>query len=302
MFFAACAAPCIAVCATPGSSVPPDEETPPRRPTTKTSGMPGNREIGLHETRPARSSGTPSVATSGEAATPAAHTIVPASSRSVPSITPCASMCVTATPSRISMPSRRQRFDARPVADSREMSPAGRLASTSTMRARDVSIDRNSSRSVWRAISASVPASSTPVGPPPTSTNVSSSPLPRGIGLRARLARTRAGGAGESSIASSSVFSPGANGSHSAWPKYAWRRAAGDDQIVVRRATPPSASSTRRAATSIARRLAKQHAHVPGARAGSIGSARRCRRARASRSRPDIAAVERRDGCGDRAA
>ena len=38
-------------------------------------------------------------------------------------------------------------------------------------------------RSVWRAISASVPASSTPVGPPPTTANVSQAARARGIGL-----------------------------------------------------------------------------------------------------------------------
>ena len=80
-------------------------------------------------------------------------------------------------------------------------------ASISTMRAALVSIDRNSSRSVWRAISASVPASSTPVGPPPTSTNVSSSrcraaSFSRSARSKASRIRRRI------SSASSSVFNP----------------------------------------------------------------------------------------------
>ena len=49
------------------------------------------------------------------------------------------------------------------------------IASTSTIRTSVGSIERKSRRSVWRAISPSAPASSTPVGPPPTTTNVSHS-------------------------------------------------------------------------------------------------------------------------------
>jgi len=45
--------------------------------------------------------------------------------------------------------------------------------STKRMRAWDGSMDRNSWESVSRAISARAPANSTPVGPPPTTTNVS---------------------------------------------------------------------------------------------------------------------------------
>ena len=51
------------------------------------------------------------------------------------------------------------------------------------MRADSVWIDRKSSLSVRRAISASAPASSTPVGPPPMMTKVSSRRLGRGVGF-----------------------------------------------------------------------------------------------------------------------
>ncbi len=80
------------------------------------------------------------------------------------------------------------------------------------------SIERKSRRRVSRAISPIWPASSTPVGPAPTTTNVSHAARPSGsssasaasnaVRMRRRI-----------SIASSRVLRPGASGSHSSWPK-----------------------------------------------------------------------------------
>ena len=79
---------------------------------------------------------------------------------------------------------------------------------------------RNSRGSVWRAISASVPASSTPVGPPPITTKRNhcrrrSPSASRSAASNARSTRARI------ASASSSVFRPGACTAQSSWPKYA---------------------------------------------------------------------------------
>jgi len=70
-----------------------------------------------------------------------------------------------------------------------------------------------------RAISATAPASSTPVGPPPTITKVShaarrSGSISRSAASKASRMRRRM------SRASSIVLSPGANRAQSSWPKY----------------------------------------------------------------------------------
>jgi len=89
-------------------------------------------------------------------------------------------------------------------------------------RALDELMRRKSRIMVWRAISDSAPASSTPVGPPPTSTNVSS--RRRRAGSGSRSARSKASRIRRRiSSASSRVFSPGASFSHASWPKYACR-------------------------------------------------------------------------------
>ena len=85
----------------------------------------------------------------------------------LPSITPCASMPDDPRAFAHLDAKPRQRLGARRPAAARERGEHRGPASTITMRARDVSMARNSCLSVWRAISASVPASSTPVGPPP---------------------------------------------------------------------------------------------------------------------------------------
>jgi len=97
-------------------------------------------------------------------------------------------------------------------------------------------------------MSAMAPASSTPVGPPPTITKVRWGRCARDA-LRSLPTRRQGGCGGRISVACSSVFSPGANSSHSdarsscAWPRKARMRKS--------QAKPmPSASVARFAARS----------------------------------------------------
>ena len=101
----------------------------------------------------------------------------------------------------------------------REMRPeAAAPASTSTTRAVAESMLRKSRTIALRASSAMAPASSTPVGPPPTMTKVSSLRRSSGSSVTSacsKAARMRA----RISVASPIVFRPGAASSHSSWPK-----------------------------------------------------------------------------------
>ena len=76
---------------------------------------------------------------------------------------------------------------------------------------------RNSRASVERASSAMAPASSTPVGPPPTTTKVSS----RAISAESGWLSAHSNALNSRSLivsASSSVFSTVACAAHSSWP------------------------------------------------------------------------------------
>ena len=77
---------------------------------------------------------------------------------------------------------------------------------------------RKSFASVKRLISPIAPASSTPVGPPPTITNVSSARW-RARSLSFSASSNASSTRRRISVACSIVFRPGANGSHSSWPK-----------------------------------------------------------------------------------
>ena len=92
---------------------------------TEISGWPASERSGSTVTRPARSSGAPRVAPSGEAATPAAQMTVFAARRSSPTCTPSASTPLTWRPS--------QTLDAQALElEPRFLptGPAGRRAST----------------------------------------------------------------------------------------------------------------------------------------------------------------------------
>jgi hypothetical protein len=78
---------------------------------------------------------------------------------------------------------------------------------------------RKSWRSVCREISPRVPASSTPVGPPPTTTKVSHGARRLSFGSRSAASKAKKIRLRISS-ASSMVLRPGATLSHSGWPKY----------------------------------------------------------------------------------
>ena len=158
---------------------------------------------------------------SGDAATPAAHRTV--SDAIVVDPDRARVPATRRSRSSWSAPRRRAAPDraARPRAGLRER----RSGSTARLRAAGSSREpgskcRKSRASDCREISASAPAISTPVGPPPITTNVSSARPLRGS--LSRSARSNASSTRRRiSSASSSVFSPGATRRHSSWPKYA---------------------------------------------------------------------------------
>ena len=188
--FAAAARPCwMATGERPGSGFPVWCVKTERSPITKTSGCPGIERSGSTIARPARSTGDAEGArerrrrdAGGPENRARGETLGPDVAR-------------RPRPRR----SRETRSGPRPrdrakssSAARRELSGryAGRMrgpASTSTMRASRGSIERKSLTRTWREISAIAPASSTPVGPPPTTTNVSRSLLAGRVGLALRL-------------------------------------------------------------------------------------------------------------------
>ena len=185
---------------------------------------------GPTSTRPARSVSAPAafatVRANVDAVTPAAHSTVRVGIDSSPSAettrTCRSSMSITRVFVRTVTPSR---SSWRCAEAERSGGYGGRIrsiASTRTIRASWGWIERKSWRSDCRAISPSAPASSTPVGPPPTSTNVihsrrRSGSASRSAASNAMRIRRRI------SVASSMVLSPGAIGAHSGWSKYEWR-------------------------------------------------------------------------------
>ena len=105
-------------------------------------------------------------------------------------------------------------------------------------------IDRKSRLSVSFAISPSAPASSTPVGPPPTTTNV--------IHSARRLATCSRSAASKAMrilrricVASSIDLRPAANSRHLSCPKYEWRAPVATISVSYA-IGPPSDSATSR--------------------------------------------------------
>ena len=142
-------------------------------------------------TRPARSSGTPSAAASGLGRTPAPHSTVPASSVSPPTRTPDASIDSTLTPVRTSTPRSSSCARARSDSGGSNGVRIRSAISTSTTRTALRSSRLKSTARMSRDRSAIAPASSTPVGPPPTTTNVSRRCRSRGIGRALRAFQRR---------------------------------------------------------------------------------------------------------------
>ncbi len=175
MILATCLPICIAAGETPGTGLPSASSTSAMSPMAKISGCCGRLKSGFTFTRPALSSSTPSCWVSGVAETPAAQRIVPARMISpVTSSTSPARMAFTCSAVRTCTPSFSSWRCA--LADK----SGGKCASTRgepsmrMMRACVGSMCRKSPAKTVRASSAKAPASSTPVGPPPTMTMVKS--------------------------------------------------------------------------------------------------------------------------------
>ncbi len=197
-------------------------------PTTNTSGCPGSVRSGLTAIRPARSSGAPvcseSVLASALAWTPAAQILVTDSIRSVRSslnftVSPRSSTSVTIAPSITSTPSPSSSF----LVFSPSLAPNGGstcpAASTSSTRALSEEMARKSRLRVRRDSSAIWPAISTPVGPAPTTTNVSRWSVGRPC-IAASSASSKAPKIRpRSSSASSMLFMPGAYSAKWSLPK-----------------------------------------------------------------------------------
>ena len=137
----------------------------------------------------------------------------------LPSIaTPRSSTCVTGVPSITSTPIRFNFFRVLRASDSGKVASILGAASIRIMRAEFVSICRKSEASALCASSAIAPAISTPVGPAPTSTNVSSSCTFCGsVSISAASKASKM--SRRIDVASIIDFSPGASCSHSGCPK-----------------------------------------------------------------------------------
>ena len=187
-------------------------------PITKIFGFPGTVRSDSTMTLPDSSVSEPTHCPAGDATTPAAQITVAAKILSPPIVTPSLSHPVTGEPRRTVTPSFSS--DWRAYSDS-DASKAGRTrgpASTRITWALRGSMRRKSAARVKWASSAMVPASSTPVGPPPTMTNrMSRSSLVPSVVVSAfsKAIRIRR----RTSVASSIVFRPDAAAAQSSWPK-----------------------------------------------------------------------------------
>ena len=278
-------------------------------PRTNTSGWPGSVQSGCDDDAPGAIERRPGRFATAlrRAATPARpRPTAPCASGSAPaspsrvSVTPCASTPVTVAPVNGVTPSRSSSAAAAWPTDR----VVGRQDAVRRLDEQDRGRRRVDAaevcRSVWLAISASAPASSTPVGPPPTTTNVSQrlhavGSASRSAASKARSTRRRI------SVASSIVFSPGAT----ALP-------LGVAEVVV-----PSRRSRRSASRTAPRRrsrttsrcsevevdhLAEQHRRVALPARARAQRRRRCWPATGRRSPPDRAAAGRGGSCGGRSA
>jgi hypothetical protein len=255
---------CMATGATPGSTSadPSGWRTLTMSPSASTSGWPGTERSPSTARRPARSTSIPacwaSMPASGEAVTPAAQMMVRVAMRSVLSsarrtVTLCASTSTTDSPSRPVTPRLSSERSALAERLSGKLVSTRSSASTSRMRAVRGSMLRKSPRTS-RAISAIWPAISTPVGPAPTTTKVSSSAWSAGSGSSS--AASKAARMWRRMVsAPSSDLSSAACSCHSSWPKYEYCEPPETISVsyssasgAVPRATSPS--TTRRAARS----------------------------------------------------
>ena len=168
--------------------------------------------------RPARSMVVPSIFTTGDAATPAVQSTVALGIRSPAAMTPCSSTLSTFTPVKISTPSFLSRLAAFFDKDSAKVGRTRAPPSSNRIRLLAGSILRKFPRRVTETNCAIEAASSTPVGPPPTRTNVI---------WRARSFSSSVDSASSKALrilvrivsASLRLLRPGANRANSSWPK-----------------------------------------------------------------------------------
>ena len=201
---------------------------------TKTSGCPGRSGRARRRTRPARSSGTPSVRAERRGRHPrrpehrprrdplaADGHPVGVDGRDQPPVR-------TSTPRRTSCLLRLLRELAGCKAGSTRGDPSSRMtcACVGSMR-------RKSFASACRAISQSDAGSSTPVGPAADDDERQPGFLPRRDRSRARPPRRPRAPGGGSPARPRSLLSPGANGLPLVVAEVRVRRAGGDDQVVV---------------------------------------------------------------------
>ncbi len=217
---------------------------------TKISGWPGIERSGSTTTRPARSSGTPSERASGDASDAGRPEDGPGGDPVAAHDDAVGRRCRSRRrPSRTSTPSARA--PPGPSARAPRERPGGCAARPRRGRCGRRAGRSTGSRtpSTCREISAIAPASSTPVGPPPTRTKVSSArrrpgSVSRSAFSKARRMRRRI------SSASSSVFEP----RRVRLPARRGRSRRGarrPRRSGSRKASRPSASTTSRAAASM---------------------------------------------------
>ena len=144
----------------------------PRRRATNTPGASTTLRNGSTSARPARSVLVPSIFGIGDAATPAVHSTVALGILIPSATTPCSSTVSTLTPVRTFTPSFVSRRVTRRDSGSAKVGRTRLPASSKMMALFDGSTRRKFPRKVTRTICAKDAASSTPVGPAPTSTNV----------------------------------------------------------------------------------------------------------------------------------
>ena len=208
---------------------------------------------------------------------------------------------VTRVPVRTSMPSAfelplRLARTAPPGSVDRTRGPAS-IRITRVVRG---SKRRKSRASVRPAISASAPASSTPVGPPPITTNVVQARRASADGLQlGGLERAQDAPAHVQRFADRSS-ARARSAAHLSLPKYAWVIPVASDQVVV-----VDVAALERARASSRPRCAgpppSGRWRCAAARA-ACGSAPRCRARPAPPSRPGRAAAGTGGGCCDRSA
>jgi len=197
-----------------------------RSPITWISGCPEIVRSGSTTTRPTLSMAAPALSASTlpslDARTPAAHSTVRAGMRFSPpssfTVTPPSSMSVT----RARVTGRTQRASScRSAFLERSAGKPGSTRSSpsiSRIRASAGLMCRKSCRNVSLAISPNAPASSTPVGPPPTITKVSHAWRSCASGSCSACSKA-ASRRDRMAVASSTVFRPGASGFQLSWPK-----------------------------------------------------------------------------------